>query len=63
MADEAWTELMQAARGGDARAYDRFLRAVAPALRAFCRISMILPSSVPVKSRSALDKSRFLTCA
>lgn len=37
MADEAWTELMQAARGGDARAYDRFLRAVTPALRAAAR--------------------------
>ncbi len=39
-ANEAWTELMRAARGGDARAYERFLRAVTPALRGAARAGL-----------------------
>lgn len=38
--DEAWTELMRAALAGDARAYDGFLRAIAPALRAIVRAGL-----------------------
>jgi hypothetical protein len=36
---------------------------VAPARLAFCRISMILPSSVPVKSLFAFDNNFLLTLA
>ena len=36
---------------------------VAPARRAFCRISIILPSSVPVNNRFALDSNLGFTIA
>jgi len=36
-AESDWAELMRAARAGDARAYRRFLAALAPLLRAFAR--------------------------
>ncbi|MGH2340292.1 sigma-70 family RNA polymerase sigma factor [Segnochrobactraceae bacterium EtOH-i3] len=40
MGHEVWTELMLAARGGDARAYDRFLKVIAPVLRAAARAGL-----------------------
>ena len=35
--DMRWSALMAAARGGDARAYDRLLRECLPMLRSICR--------------------------
>ena len=40
MGHEVWTELMLAARSGDARAYDRFLKVIAPVLRAAARAGL-----------------------
>ncbi|HEV7267759.1 MAG TPA: sigma-70 family RNA polymerase sigma factor [Falsiroseomonas sp.] len=52
--DLRWSQLMAAAQGGDARAYDMLLRDCLPLLRAICRARLRDPSDAEDAAQDAL---------